>query len=137
MWPPLLMLALGACGGEGPAGPSPVGSSPAGPSTGVVDSALVGTWVGPIEGNNGQGMEAAGTMTMALNADGSLSVRVSSSRFHPIDSGNWSVSPTEFKATGTDLFGNLVYFNAPRSTTRLEGHWDSGAASGTFMVTKQ
>lgn len=132
MWLPLVMVALAACGNDD----NRVGPSPVGPSS-AVDSALVGTWVGPIEGSGG-GMQASGTITLSLNGDGSMSaVSDTDPPFHPINSGTWSVSQNEFTARGPDVAGTLVQFVAPRSTTQLEGTWTAGSGSGTFAVTKQ
>ncbi len=140
MWPTVVLLGFAACGGGGgPVGPSSPGPNAAAeptPSWGVVDPALVGTWMGPIEGSNGQ-VQASGTMTMTLNADGSMSVVVPASPFHPIDSGTWFVSASGFEAIGKDALGNVVSFVAPNPTAQLDGRWDSGSATGTFLVTKQ
>ena len=129
-WLPLVVVALVACGGDG--GPT----EPPGPS--VVDDALVGTWVGPIEEieKSFGGVLQSGTMTMNLNADGSMSVSVSNPFIGPIDGGTWGVADgNEFGAIGS--FGTFVSFDAPRSTTRLDGTWSALFSSGTFSVTNQ
>jgi hypothetical protein len=122
---PLVVLALVACGSnDDPAGP---GERP----VLEVDAALVGTWVGPVEGPG-----AAGTMTMNLNADGSMSASITEPTFLPIESGTWGVSGNVFNAEGLNTEGTLVSFTAPRSTTVLDGTWIAGG-TGTFRITKQ
>jgi hypothetical protein len=101
-----------------------------------VDAALVGTWQGTIEGGN-ESRTASGDITMNLNADGSLSVRVDNPAYHPIDKGEWSVVDDRFTALGIDSVGGTVEFAAPRSTTRLDGTWRSGGGSGTYSVTRE
>ena len=130
MWLPLLVVALLACGDDDPVAPTPAPLP-------TVDDALVGTWVGPIQGTPPGGTQVSGTMTMNLNADGSMSVAIDNPAFHPINNGTWSVSGSEFSASGADTEGTVVSFLAPRSTTQLEGTFNAGAGNGTFVVTKQ
>ena len=101
----------------------------------MVDDALVGTWIGPIEETEKEfgGVLESGTMTMTLNADGSMSLSVSNPFIGPIDGGTWGVADgNEFGAFGS--FGTFVSFEAPRSTTRLKGTWSGLFSSGTFDV---
>jgi hypothetical protein len=52
--------------------------------------------------------------------------------------GTWTVSGTEFRATGRDCFGVPVTNVAPTGSTRMTGLWTAGTgASGTFTVTEQ
>jgi hypothetical protein len=133
---PVAAFALLACGaGPDVVGPSAGSGSRAEP-TGTVDPDLVGTWRGTIAGGNAT-RTASGEMTLTLNDDGSLSVRVDHSAYHPIDRGEWSVAGDAFTALGIDSTGGAVDFEAPRSTTRLDGTWSSGGGSGTFSVAKE
>jgi len=127
----LAIAAQVACGGSGgPAGPSAV--SPSAP----VDPALVGTWVGPIDVTNGV-VSVSATMTMTLRANGAVRVDGDSPRLHPF-TGTWQVSEGQFLASGTDTHGTALQFQAPRSTSQLDGTVSGdGGITGTFSTTRQ
>ena len=124
-------VGLAACGGDDPAAPTPDPEPDP-----VVDPALVGTWNGQVRGSGG-GVSASADINIKLLEGGFISASVSNLPFHPIPSGTWGVVGDEFRASVTDSEGTAGMFEAPRSATRLQGTWTTGAASGTFDVTKQ
>jgi len=127
----LLPLALAACGGDDPAAPE----QPQTPDP-VVDEALVGEWLGVIQGTGG-GMSAAADIRFELDAEGRMSASASNPPFHPIPTGSWGVAEGTFLANGVDTDGSQVFFEAPRSTTQLKGTWTSCCGAGTFTINKQ
>jgi hypothetical protein len=127
----LVPLALAACGGDDPAAPE----QPAAPDP-VVDAALVGEWLGRVQGSGG-GISGAADIRFELDADGRMRASVSNLPFHPIPSGTWGVAEGAFVAKGVDTGGSVVHFEAPYSTTHLQGNWKTGRAAGTFSVMMQ
>jgi hypothetical protein len=129
----MFLPLVAACSDDNPVAPLP-----------EVDAALVGTWIGPIE----FAVESwTTTMTMNLNADGSMSVSLEAYPAAAIESGTWDVFEDEFRARGTsenDGSVNWVTYVAPRSATQLMGlaapcsdSCDGDAVGGSFVVTKQ
>jgi predicted small lipoprotein YifL len=139
----LLMVSLTSCGGKGTSAtptaptPAPIATAPvpAPPSPlGVVDSALLGTWSGSLDGSFGVGffnmtLSSNGTM-LTMNTGGS-------SNYCPVF-GNWGVASGQFNGRGDDCTGTVVTFFAPSSATTMTGTWTaSSGRSGTFTITKQ
>ena len=100
---------------------------------GVIDPALVGTWVGTVNGSFGEA-----DMTMELESNGDMSAEGSTSLYCPMEA-KWEVRANRFKASGNDKCdGTSVTFDAPYSKTKLSGSWSAGSGnSGTFSAEKQ
>lgn len=100
---------------------------------GVIDPALVGTWVGTVDGSFGEA-----DMTMVLESNGDMSAEGSTTLYCPMEA-KWEVLSGKFKATGKDKCdGTSVTFDAPYSKTKLDGSWSAGSGnSGTFIAVKQ
>lgn len=126
----ILLLLLPACGGDDPVAPPAPAPDP------VVDAALVGEWLGSIEGRSST-MSGSADIRFNLNDDGTMKVTPSRLPFHSIPFGSWGVRQDSFIAYGTDTEGNPVAFRASRSTTQLDGTWMGGGGSGTFDITRQ
>jgi len=89
---------------------------------GVIDPALVGTWVGMVNGSFGEA-----DMTMILDSNGDMSAEGSTSLYCPIEA-QWEVRTNRFKASGKDKCdGTSVTFDAPYSKTMLSGTWSAGS----------
>jgi hypothetical protein len=120
------ILALAACGDDTP---------PAAPID-PVDTPLVGTWQGPVNGTWGEA-----SVTFVLKADSTLTADIE----YPVTSvhldGAWTVSGSQFTATGTgDNGGLIVTFVASvsRPTLRLSGTWSENTGPhGSFDTVKQ
>jgi len=131
----LAVMMLEGCGGKGTPSP-PTASTPTPAPTqpvGAVDSALVGTWNGSLEGSFGPGR-----FSMDLTATGSVrTVNTGGSSNYCAISGDWGVDAGQFTARGSDCTGTIVTLRAPSSTTRLAGTWTATSGrSGTFDVTR-
>lgn len=100
---------------------------------GIIDSDLVGTWVGTVSGSFGDA-----DMTMVLENNGDMSAEGSTSLYCPMEA-KWKVLGGKFKASGNDKCdGTSVTFEAPYSKTKLNGKWSAGSGnSGTFTAEKQ
>jgi hypothetical protein len=100
---------------------------------GIIDPALVGTWVGTVDGSFG-----TADMTMTLNEDGTVSAEGSTELYCPIV-GTWEVLANKFQIKGKDdCDGTSVSMNAPYSKLRLAGSWSASSGnSGSFVVQKQ
>jgi hypothetical protein len=129
----LAVMMLDGCGGKS-APSTPTAPTPTPPqSVGAVDSALVGTWNGSLEGGFGPG-----TFTMTLAGTGTVTtVNTGGSSNYCAISGDWGVGAGQFTARGSDCTGTVVTLRAPSSNTRLSGTWSATSGrSGTFDVTK-
>ena len=120
--PALLALFL-ACGDDpsGPGEPDPGISGP-----------LVGTWTGNVNGTFG-----AGSLTMPLNADSTMSLASDNADYCAV-TGTWTVAAAVFTASGRDCAGNLITLTGSGTrNVRLRGTWNaSSGASGSFDVTR-
>jgi len=126
-----LQAACGAGSSSGAAAaptalPTPV-------AVGPVDPALVGTWVGPMDGTFG-----LADMTLVLEADGTA--RESGTRpQYCLAVGNWGVSGGEFTALASACDGTRINLVAPASGATLAGRWFAlpNGSHGGFTVTRQ
>ena len=136
----MTVVLFTACGGETtgsspstptaptPATPPPVSTAP---NLGAVDPALVGTWIGTLNGSFGPG-----TFTMNLTASGRFQNEGSGN--YCAVSGTWGVSAGQFSAVGPDCTGTIDTFKAPVSAMNLSGEWTASSGRvGTFICTKQ
>lgn len=100
---------------------------------GQIDSELVGTWVGEVDGSFGKA-----DMTMVLQSNGNMTAGGSTALYCPM-AGKWGVKSNNFKVEAKDnCDGTSVGLNASRSITMLSGNWSASSGnSGTFTVTKQ
>jgi hypothetical protein len=125
-------VSLVACGDDTP---------PAAPVE-PTDRPLVGTWQGPGDGP----YYGEATVTLVLEADGSDST-MAADLYYPARpttvhvEGVWTVSGTQFTATGHDCIGNPMTIAAPASRSHLVGTWIVGdgtdpAERGWFDVSK-
>ena len=139
----LLVLSLTACGGKGTSStptaptpsPMPITSVPAGPSPlGAVDSALLGTWSGSLDGSFG-----VGSFNMTLSSNGSMTtMNTGGSSNYCAVSGSWGVASGQFTGRGDDCTRTVITFFAPSSGATMTGTWTaSSGRSGTFTITKQ
>jgi len=125
-------VSLVACGDDTP---------PAAPVE-PTDRPLVGTWQGPGDGP----YYGEATVTLVLEADGSDST-MAADLYYPARpttvhvEGVWTVSGTQFTATGYGDNGGLVMTfiaGLGRPTVRLSGAWsDNNGLHGTFDTIKQ
>jgi hypothetical protein len=102
-------------------------------SKGIIDPALVGSWVGTVDGSFG-----SADMTMILDEDGMVTAEGTTDLYCPIN-GNWEVLDNRFEIKGNDeCDGTSMTMNAPYSKTKLVGNWNASSGnSGTFSVEKQ
>lgn len=100
---------------------------------GNIDPALVGTWLGTVNGSFGEA-----EMTMVLKNNGDASGEGSTDLYCPVNA-KWEVKASNFIAKGNDeCDGSAVTFTAPYSKTRLNGTWSSSVGNnGTFEIEKQ
>ena len=122
-----------ACGGGSSGAAAAPTALPTPVAVGPVDPALVGTWVGPMDGTFGPA-----EMTLVLNADGTArSIGTRPQYCQAL--GNWGVSGGEFTALGTACDGTKVNLVAPASGTTLKGRWFAlpNGSNGQFTVTRQ
>ena len=99
----------------------------------VLDQAMVGIWEGSASGTYGNA-----NITLELLDNGRAIVTSDSPSYCPIPGLEWFIDGTKFKMEGNDSCDNtLVSFDAPKSTSRLEGRWNaSSGANGSFTVSK-
>ena len=138
----LLMLSVTSCGGKGTSStPTAPTSAPITvtvpalpPPLGAVDSALVGTWSGSLDGSFGVGF-----FNMTLSPDATmLTMNTGGSSNYCAMFGNWGVASGQFSGRGDDCTRTVVTFVAPSSGTTMTGTWTaSSGRSGTFTITKQ
>ena len=100
---------------------------------GIIDPALVGTWLGTVEGSFG-----SADMTMILGNDGKVSTEGTTELYCPVN-GTWEVLEKKFEIKGKDdCDGTSVTMNAPYSKSKLVGNWNASSGNkGTFSVEKQ
>ena len=98
-----------------------------------IDPALVGSWVGTIDGGLGEA-----NIEIELKGDGTMSGEGANSPYCALTA-KWEVVGSSFKAKGNDSCdGTAVSFSAPYSKTKLTGSWNASSGnSGTFSVIKQ
>jgi len=126
-----------ACGGGDATGPTaptaPAAPSPSPSPFGTVDAALVGTWVGPIDGSGGPA-----TTTLVLRANGTMTASGDIPFYNPPASGTWGVSGTQFRASGRAGVALSITFEATVAGNTMSGTWvGSNGTLGTFSATKQ
>jgi hypothetical protein len=100
---------------------------------GKIDQALIGNWVGTINGGLGEA-----EIVIDLKSDGTMSGEGADSPYCPLTA-KWEVLGESFKAKGNDKCdGTSVSFTAPYSKTQLIGSWNASSGNnGTFSVNKQ
>lgn len=103
------------------------------PPIGKIDQALVGTWVGTIDGGLGEA-----EIVVDLKSDGTMSGDGTDSPYCPLTA-KWEVQGTSFIAKGNDTCdGTSVTLTAPYSKTQLKGTWNASSGNkGTFSVKKE
>ncbi len=103
------------------------------PPVGKIDQALVGTWVGTIDGGLGEA-----EIIIDLNSDGTMSGEGADSPYCPLTA-KWEVQGTSFIAKGNDTCdGTSVTLTAPYSQTLLMGEWNASSGNnGAFSVKKE
>ena len=120
----LPVVTLSACGDD----PPPAGV------VNPVDTPLVGTWQGRVDGTFGQTV-----LTLVLRPDSTLSGDSEAEAYGHIE-GVWTVSGTQFTATALEGGSVTVTMLASlsRPTLRLSGTWTANNGShGTFDTVKQ
>ena len=117
----LAITMLEGCGGKStpgsPTAPTAAANPIPPPSVGAVDSALVGTWNGSVDGSFGYA-----TLSIILGATGALTtVNTGGASAYCAISGEWGVDAGRFTARGADCTGTIVTLTAPATNTRLSG----------------
>jgi hypothetical protein len=115
-----------SCGDSDPNGPTPPTPRPF----------LAGKWTGI--SNYGDGTQTA--LTITLRADSTVLARADNLPVCHF-AGAWTVTATQFTATGHDCIGNPMTIAAPASSSHLVGTWIVGdgtnpAERGWFDVSK-
>ncbi|WP_298791825.1 hypothetical protein [uncultured Allomuricauda sp.] len=103
------------------------------PVSGEIDPALVGTWVGTIDGGLGEA-----EIIIDLKSNGTMSGEGANSPYCPLNA-KWEVKESSFVAKGNDnCDGTSVTLTAPYSKTELKGKWSASSGNnGTFSVKKE
>lgn len=103
------------------------------PQSGEIDQALVGTWIGTIDGGLGEA-----EIVIDLKSDGTMSGEGADSPYCPLNA-KWEVKESSFIAKGNDTCdGTAVTLTAPYSQTELKGRWNASSGNtGTFSVKKE
>jgi len=103
-------------------------------STRTIDTKLVGTWNGTVEGSLG-----TETVIFTLQMNGEIFAETDSQVLCPFQ-GIWWVSNKKFTASGEDECGGTVIdlLGNSASSTQISGNWTASSGnSGTFTMTKQ
>jgi len=97
-----------------------------------ISGPLVGTWTGHVNGTLG-----AGSLTMPLNADSTMSLTSDNEHYCRMD-GTWTVAGAVFTASGRDCAGLLITLTGSGTrNVRLTGTWTrSNGMTGSFDVTR-
>jgi hypothetical protein len=104
------------------------------PSTRTIDSKLVGTWDGTVEGTLGT---ATAIFTLQMNGD--IFAETDSQILCPFQ-GTWWVQNGKFTAAGEDeCNGTVIELRGSGvSSTMISGNWTASSGNdGTFSMTKQ
>jgi hypothetical protein len=123
------LLGLTACGG----------STAPDDRTGPIDtSTLVGTWSGTVDGGSGPNSFGLARLTVVLRADSTFTTASDNPLYCSMLNTRWTVSGSQFTATGRDCTGTGITLTAPVASLRLNGTWTATSGrGGTFNVGKE